>query len=118
MAKLLYMAIALTLALPVVAPAQPANRFSDQLRALDLAQRNGVLRRAITENGMRCGRLDTSSYRGAFKRLAMWQARCTPGGDYAIFIGLDQSVQVRRCEDAKELGLPRCTLPPPAKRQR
>jgi hypothetical protein len=41
----------------------------------------------------------------------MWSARCDRGGDYAVYIGPDGSVQVRPCADAAKLKLPACRIP-------
>jgi hypothetical protein len=97
---------ALALAAPALADAP--NPFNDRLKALSLADRNGALRRAVTLENQRCGRLWPSLYRGMYGNLGYWQARCTPGGDYAIFIGYAGEVQVRPCADLKTLKLPVC----------
>jgi hypothetical protein len=85
-----------------------ANPFNQKLMQLGIADRNGALRRAVTDNGQSCGRLSRSVYRGAYGNLGRWEAHCQPGGDYAIFAGPDGSVQVRPCKDLKELKLPLC----------
>ncbi len=101
---------ALIAALAMTAPALAAapNPFNDQLKALSLVNRNGALRRAVTLEGLRCGRLAPSLYRGMYGNLGYWQARCTPGGDYAIFVGYGGEVQVRACADLRTLKLPVC----------
>ena len=35
--------------------------------------------------------------------------------DWALFVGPDESVQVRLCEDVVKAGLPACTIKPGAK---
>jgi hypothetical protein len=100
---------ALMLSAPTLAaPPYWANPFNQKMMKLGLADRNGALRRAITDNDQRCGRLSKSAYRGPHGNLGMWVARCTPGGDYAVFAGPDASVQVRKCADLRELKLPEC----------
>ncbi len=101
---------ALLAALALTAPALAAapNPFNDRLNTLPLADRNGALRRAVTLEGQRCGRLAPSLYRGMYGNLGYWQARCTPGGEYAIFVGYAGEVQVRACADLKTLKLPAC----------
>ena len=101
---------ALTLTAPALAPAltNVPNPFNDRLRTLPLADRNGALRRAVTLENQRCGRLTLSLYRGMYGNLGYWQARCTPGGEYAIFVGYAGEVQVRACADLRRLKLPAC----------
>ena len=103
-------AAALIAALALTAPALAAapNPFDDRLKALSLANRNGALRRAVTLEGLRCGRLAPSLYRGIYGNLGFWQVRCTPGGDYGVFVGSAGEVQVRSCADMKTLKLPAC----------
>lgn len=111
MAAMLAAAVAL-------APAwgQPANMFSDRLQRLNELQRHSVLRRAILDSGEACKRVDRAAISGRYKNLVMWTARCTPGGDYGVYLGPDASVQVRPCADGPKLGLPPCRLPVAAKR--
>ncbi|MDB5684442.1 MAG: hypothetical protein JWM75_2140 [Sphingomonas bacterium] len=106
---------ALAIAVPAVAQ-PPRNPFVERLRAMDDLQRRAVLRGALVNSGQRCGRADTAVQRGRYRNLAMWSVRCTPGGDYGIFIGPDGTAQVRPCADLVKLALPACALPPaPAK---
>jgi hypothetical protein len=85
-----------------------ANPFNQKLLALGLADRQGALRRSITDSDEKCGRLSNSVYRGPYGNLGFWVAHCQPGGDFAIFTGPDGSVQVRQCADMKGLKLPEC----------
>ncbi len=102
-------AIGLFLAAPALAaPVGQANPFNAKLLQLRPADRQGALDRAIVDDGQRCGRLTQSAYRGPYGNLGMWVARCKPGGDYAVFVGPDGSVQVRPCADLKGLKLPEC----------
>ena len=105
-------AAAALLAVPAAA-APPVNAYHQRILRMDDATRNGVMRRAVTDNGERCGRLDRASYRGRYRNLEMWAVRCTPGGDYGVFIGADASVQVRACDTLRELRLPPCEAPRP-----
>ncbi len=106
-----FAAAALAAAPALAAP--PVNAYNQRILRMDDATRNGVMRRAVTDNGERCGRLDRAGYRGRYRNLEMWAVRCTPGGDYAVFIGLDASVQVRACNTLRELRLPSCEAPRP-----
>lgn len=106
------LAAAALLAAPAVAIPPVANPFNAQLLKLSLIDRNGALRRAVTNENQRCGRLSDSVYRGPFGNLGYWQAHCTPGGDYAIFVGGNGTTQTRPCADLKSLKLPACTASP------
>jgi hypothetical protein len=107
----------LMLAGAMIAPAhaQTATAYSDRLLKLGELQRHSVLRRAILDSGELCKRVERAAVSGAYKNLVVWTARCTPGGDYGVFLGPDASVQVRRCAETKTLGLPPCRLPLVAK---
>lgn len=98
--------------LAVITPtsAALATSFSDQFAQLDPLRRAAVMRRAVIDSGQRCGRVTNITKQGAYKNMAMWSARCAPGGDYAAFIGLDGSVQVRPCADLAKLKLPLCQI--------
>lgn len=85
-----------------------ANPMSDQLKALSGPTRNLGLYRAIRDNGRRCKRVDDGAYQQQYKSMAMWTARCSDTGDYALYIAPSGDVQVSHCGDAKELGLPEC----------
>jgi hypothetical protein len=98
------------------AAAEAPNPFSDRLQRLSELQRHSVLRRAVLDAGESCKRVDRAGLSGRYRNLVMWTARCTPGGDYGLFIGPDASVQVRPCGQLKGLGLPQCRLPEAAKR--
>ncbi len=101
--------LGLALAGPAMAVTpQWANPFNQKILQLRPADRDGALRRAITDNDQRCGRLSKSAYRGPYGNLGMWVAHCEPGGDYSVFAGPDGSVQVRSCADMKDLKLPAC----------
>jgi hypothetical protein len=40
--------------------------------------------------------------------MAMWTARCTDSGEWAVFIAPVGTVQVRRCANVVSLKLPAC----------
>ena len=108
MRTLTALALGAALATPALATIVPANAFNDRLMKLSPAERNAVLRQAVTKDSQRCGRLSNGTYHGTYKNLAFWTAKCTPGGTYEIFIGGNGQAQVRSCADAKALGLPAC----------
>jgi hypothetical protein len=115
MRKMVTMLAALAAAAPVPA-SPPANPFSERLQRLDELRRHTVLRRAVLDSGEPCKRVDQAGISGRYKNLVMWTARCVPGGDYAVFIGPDASVQVRDCAELAKLGLPACRLPSPPRK--
>jgi hypothetical protein len=103
------LAAAAIIAAPVVA-APPPNPWSDALGKLSDLQRRAVLRRAVLDNGLPCKTVTQSQLQGRWKNLVMWTARCMPGGDYGVYVGNEGSVQVRRCSQARQLGLPVCRM--------
>ena len=115
MMKMMFAAILAAAVALAPAGAQPANPFSDRLQRLSELQRFSVLRRAVLDSGQPCKRVERAVIGGSYKNLTMWSVRCTPGGDYGLFIGPDASVQARPCDEAKSLGLPLCRLPPAKK---
>lgn len=102
-------------------PAPPAPREEirvrsagqDQLLKLNDLNRAIALKRAIIDSGSACKRLTTSGFVGDYEKMDMWTARCEDGRttprDWAIFVGADDSVQVRLCKDTEAVGLPACT---------
>jgi hypothetical protein len=89
-----------------------ANPHSDQLKKMSPLYRNLGLRRAILDSGQRCKNVIEAAYQEDYKNMAMWTARCSDTGDFAIFIAANANVQVRQCKDAGTLGLPRCRALP------
>ncbi|GGE72379.1 hypothetical protein [Sphingomonas prati] len=114
MKPILGLAAMLVLATPAVAQRPVANPFSDKLASLKDIPRRAVLRRAILDSNLWCDRVSQDLRRGTWRNLSVWNARCGRGADYGVFIGQDQSVQVRPCKDLASLKLPRCALPPRA----
>jgi hypothetical protein len=96
-----------------------ANPMSDQLKTLSEPTRNLGLYRAIRDNGRRCKRVDRAAYQQPYKSMAMWTARCSDSGGWAVYIAPNGDVQVSACKDARELGLPECrgadVMPAPAR---
>lgn len=101
-----------TAALLAATPAfATANGFSDQLKRLSPLQQRATLRRAVLDEGKYCRRIGPVAYQAPYKNLEMWTVQCDRGAAYAVFIGLDGSVQVRPCGDLAGLKLPACKLP-------
>ncbi len=75
-----------------------------------------ALKRAILDSGSTCQRVATTGFVGTYKNMDFWTASCADKfdrpRDWAIFIGADDSVQVRLCEDSAKVGLPPCTAKP------
>lgn len=94
-------------------PRQPIvvrSEAQDQLHQLDDLNRAIALKRAIYDSGYTCKRITTSGYVQEYDNLSMWMARCDDRNEWAIFVGPDGSVQVRRCSDVAKLGLPACVI--------
>lgn len=96
---------------PALAATPPANPYSDRLAKLTDLQRHAALRRAVLDSGQYCKRVEWSAKQQQYQNLVMWVARCNPGGDKAVYIGPDGSVQVRACTEAAQLKLPACKVP-------
>ena len=96
---------------PQVRKVEAANSYSDQLKGLSEIYRHLGLRRAIMDNKRRCKRVDSGGYQQQYKTMAMWTARCSDTGDWAIYIAPNGDVQVSECKHARQLGLPECKVP-------
>ena len=79
-----------------------------QLHSLNDYNRAIGLKRAIHSSGLQCYRIDRSAFVQRYGTLDMWAAACNNGRGYALFVGRDDSVQVRGCKSLAELKLPRC----------
>jgi hypothetical protein len=82
----------------------------DQLHKADTMTRNIGLKRAILDSNLTCNRVTRSGYVEEYKNVSMWTANCDEKIDYAIFVGPDGSVQVRRCDEMERFGLPACVI--------
>lgn len=83
-----------------------------QLFELNDLDRVIALKRAIQAQGLRCGQMTKTGYVGRFKEMDVWTATCNDGRKWSLFIGADDSVQVRLCTDNVQLGLPACVIKP------
>lgn len=89
-----------------------------RLFELDETKRQIGLKRAMNEAQMPCPILNRTAYAGRYKNMDMWVATCanrdkTPPRDWALFVGADDSVQVRLCADTDKVGLPGCAAAKP-----
>ena len=84
----------------------------DRLHKVSELDRAIGLKRAIYGTGSTCSRVTESHFIGPYKNMDMWAVRCADGRDWALFVGADDSVQVRLCKDTEAVGLPACGLDP------
>ena len=86
-----------------------------QLFELNDLNRAIALKRGIRDFGPSCLRVTKSGYVGRYKNMDYWTATCEDEHgrtrDWALFIGANDSVQVRLCDDVAKVGLPACEIP-------
>ena len=91
----------------------------DRMHQLTDLNRAIALKRAIYDSGNQCRRVTKSGFVGEYKNTSYWTASCEDqlkhNRDWALFIGPDESVQVRLCADVAKVGLPACVIKPDAK---
>ena len=102
---------------PATQPAQPIvvrSDGQDRLHQLNDMNRAIALKRALHDTGAECRRVSKSGYVGEYKNMSYWTATCEDklgrSRDWALFIGADESVQVRLCADVAKVGLPACVI--------
>jgi hypothetical protein len=83
-----------------------------QLFDLNDLDRAIALKRAIADQGLRCGQIVSTGFVTRFRDMDMWTATCGDERQWALFIGANDSVQVRLCADNEKVGLPACTVQP------
>jgi hypothetical protein len=83
-----------------------------QLFDLNDLDRAIALKRAISDQGLRCGQIVSTGFVSRFRDMDMWTATCGDQRQWALFIGANDSVQVRLCADNEKIGLPACTVQP------
>lgn len=85
-----------------------------QLHKLNQLNREIALKRAILANGAECLRIVKSGYVGLYKNGEQWTATCIDKfkrtRDWALYVGADDSVQLRLCDDVVKAGLPACVI--------
>ncbi|MCY7271335.1 MAG: hypothetical protein LH485_04680 [Sphingomonas bacterium] len=91
----------------------------DKLHQLNELNRAITLKRALYASGAECRLVTKSGYVGEYENTSYWTATCQDKfkrtRDWALFIGPDESVQVRLCEDVVKAGLPACVIKDEAK---
>ena len=107
---------------PATQPSQPIvvrSEGQDKLHQLDDMNRAIALKRAIYGAGSDCRQVTQSGYVGEYENTSYWTATCQDRHgrkrDWALFVGPDESVQVRLCEDVVKAGLQPCVIKPGAK---
>ncbi|WP_324806312.1 hypothetical protein SH584_08565 [Sphingomonas sp. LY29] len=83
-----------------------------QLFELSDLNRTIALKRAISGQGLSCPQLVTSGFSTRYKDMDMWTATCSDKRQWALFIGANDTVQVRPCKDNAQFDLPPCTIKP------
>ena len=83
-----------------------------QLFALGDLDRAIALKRAIADQGLRCGQVVSTGYVARYKDMDVWTATCGDKRQWALFVAANDSVQVRLCDDNEKLGLPACKVQP------
>ncbi len=71
-----------------------------------------ALKRAIADQGLRCGQIVSTGYVTRYMDMDVWTATCGDDREWALFIGANDSVQVRLCADNAKIGLPACKVQP------
>ena len=101
---------------------QPITVRSDgqnRMHQLNDLNRAIALKRALHDSGAECRLVTKSGYVGEYENTSYWTATCEDkfkrNRDWALFIGPDESVQVRLCEDVVKAGLPACVIKGEAK---
>ncbi len=90
-----------------------------QMHQLNELNRAIALKRAIYDTGAACLRVTKSGFVGNYENTEQWTATCEDKfkrtRDWALYIGADDSVQVRLCDDVVKAGLPACVIKDEAK---
>jgi hypothetical protein len=85
-----------------------------QLHSLDAFNLAVALKRAIYDAGYTCKRVTDAGFVGTWQNLDEWMAHCEYDNgktrDWAVFVGPDDSAQVRDCKDVPGSGLPPCNI--------
>ena len=89
---------------------QARGENQDALFELSDINRDIAMRRAINDVGYPCDRVTGSGYVSPYENTEMWIATCDDNREWAIFVGADDTAQVRYCPDVEEMGLPACEV--------
>ena len=83
-----------------------------QLFNLSDLNRAIALKRAIADQGLRCAQIVSTGYVTRYKDMDVWTATCNDDRVWSLFVGANDSVQVRLCDDNEKIGLPACKVQP------
>jgi len=83
-----------------------------QLFELNDLNRAIAFKRAMNEQGLRCPQMVKTGYVARYRDMDVWTAACSDDRQWALFVGANDSVQVRLCDDNEKLGLPACKIQP------
>lgn len=89
-------------------------RSAQQKQLMDLndLDRAIALKRAIVGQGLRCEQIVSTGYVTRYKDMDVWTATCGDDRQWSLFVGANDSVQVRLCDDNEKVGLPACKVEP------
>ena len=103
-----------TSAPPAKQPITVRSDGQNRLHQLNDLNRAIALKRALFATGAECRLVTKSGYVGEYENTSYWTATCEDkfkrNRDWALFVGPDESVQVRLCEDVVKAGLPPCVI--------
>ena len=104
---------------PVKQPIKVRSDGQNRLHQLNELNRAIALKRALYATGAECRLVTKSGYVGEYENTSYWTATCQDkfkrDRDWALFVGPDESVQVRLCDDVVKAGLPACVIKDEAK---
>ena len=105
---------------PAKQPITVRSDGQDRLHQLDDLNRAIALKRALYATGAECRFVTKSGYVGEYENTSYWTATCQDkfkrDRHWALFVGPDESVQVRLCADVVKAGLPACVISKKANR--
>ncbi|WP_343345182.1 hypothetical protein WJT74_11870 [Sphingomicrobium sp. XHP0239] len=84
--------------------------LQDELFDRSPVDRDIALKRAIRGNGGVCDLVNYSGFVTEYENVDMWTANCDADVEWAIFIGNDDTAQIRYCDDVGAAGLPECEI--------
>lgn len=108
-----------TSAPPAKQPISVRSDGQNRMHQLNDLDRAITLKRALFATGAECRLVTKSGYVGEYENTSYWTATCQDkfqrDRHWALFIGPDESVQVRLCDDVVKAGLPACVIKNQAK---
>ena len=104
---------------PAKQPITVRSEGQNRLHQLNDLNRAIALKRALYATGAECRLVTKSGYVGEYENTSYWTATCQDkfkrDREWALFVGPDESVQVRLCDDVVKAGLPACVIKDKAK---